>query len=381
MTEPLASVRRRYRDRFLELDAPQFSWPFESASRKTISFEAIEPLIWPECRSSVLVFVDGYFDESLSNCSSLPDTCVRLPMDQAITTYGMLLQNHLFQELHEEKDAHALLNGAMQGRGLFFYIPPHVEVPCVQLLSILSSERWMAPRLQIFLGSHARLELVQTIHGGALATDVIDVVLDAGAQLNIGDMSSLSAGARLFRTFRATLKKDATLSSFSISNGASMLRQRLAVRLCEEGASAHLMGLDRLSEKKESHTHVIVEHQAPRCQSRQHFKKVLEDSSRSRFAGTIRVERGAEKTEANQLSQNLLLSDTAVAIAQPNLEIFNDDVKATHGATFSQLDAEEIFYARTRGLSEMAAKELLLHGFCRELIDSIPILAMRKRLL
>ena len=380
-SDALSSVRRRYWDRFLEIDSSKVNWPSHGAVQKKISYDAIESLVWPECRSSCLVFVDGYFDESLSNCSALPDSIVRLPIEQAMTTYGILLQNRLSKELHEEKDSFAALNGAMQGRGLFLYLPPSVNLLApVQILSILSSDRLMAPRYQIFLGRNSRLDLIHTIHGSGMATDVLDVVMDSGSKLNIGDSTSLSADARLFRSFRATLKKDAALSSFSTSNGASTLRQSLNVYLCEPEASAILLGLDCLRDERQSNTHVLVEHMAPHCHSRQHFKKVLHDKSRSLFAGTIRVEQAAQKTEAYQLSQNLILSDTAAALAKPELEIFADDVKATHGATFSQLDPEEIFYCRSRGLSEIAAKDLLLQGFCRELIDIIPIRAMRERL-
>jgi Fe-S cluster assembly protein SufD len=145
----------------------------------------------------------------------------------------------------------------------------------------------------------------------------------------------------------------------------------LQATLLEEGSEVHFKGLDNLSGNLEAHTHILIEHKAPHCISRQHFKKALREQSLSSFEGKIYVHPEAQKTEAYQLNQNLILSDGAKANAKPNLEIFADDVKASHGATFSQMNEEEIFYFRARGLSLKEAKSLLFEGFCRELVDGI----------
>ncbi len=135
-----------------------------------------------------------------------------------------------------------------------------------------------------------------------------------------------------------------------------------------------------LGNREQSHINIYMDHSAPSCISRQFFKNVLAAQSLSSFTGKIYVKRAAQKTEAYQLNQNLLLSDQATANSKPNLEIFADDVKASHGATVSQLDDEQAFYLRTRGVSAQEAKSLLTIGFCREVLDGIEISSLRDKL-
>jgi Fe-S cluster assembly protein SufD len=128
-----------------------------------------------------------------------------------------------------------------------------------------------------------------------------------------------------------------------------------------------------LNEKRESHIHVLIDHQAPNCRSFQLYKGVVNDFSRSSFEGKILVRQAAQKTDAFQLNNNLLLSDRAHADSKPNLEIFADDVKASHGATVGQLDEEQLFYMQTRGFSKAEAQNMLVYSFSKELLDMIPI--------
>ena len=135
-----------------------------------------------------------------------------------------------------------------------------------------------------------------------------------------------------------------------------------------------------LSDKREAHTHIFMEHQAPFCRSYQLFKSVLNDFSRSSFEGKIMVSQAAQKTEAFQLNHNLFLNDHAHADSKPNLEIFADDVKASHGATVGQLDADQLFYMKTRGFSDEEAKNLLVYGFCEQVIEMIPLPSLREEI-
>ena len=136
-----------------------------------------------------------------------------------------------------------------------------------------------------------------------------------------------------------------------------------------------------LDEKQEAHTHVLVDHQAPSCQSNQFFKGVLTDLARSSFEGKIYVRREAQKTMAYQLNRNLLLSERANADSKPNLEIFADDVKASHGATIGQLDEEQLFYLRTRGYSQEEARNILVYAYVKEVLDLITVPTLHQVLL
>jgi Fe-S cluster assembly protein SufD len=151
-------------------------------------------------------------------------------------------------------------------------------------------------------------------------------------------------------------------------------RHDYRVAMSGENSEALLHGLLTLKDRREAHNNILIDHQAPHCRSNQLFKGVLSDVSRSSFEGKILVRQEAQKTEAFQLNNNLLLSERANADSKPNLEIFADDVKASHGATIGQLNAEHLFYLKTRGLRDIEAKKLLVNGFCREILDLIPIM-------
>ena len=347
--DALAAIRRKFWDRYQEVKASIRALPQFIAPRKT-----------SDLRSDI-VFVDGYYEEEIS---SPPEGCICLPLDQAMKSYGVVLQNRFAKELNEEREEFAVLNGAIH-QGLFLYVPPNTQVKPLTILSQLSSDGWMAPRLQIFLGKGSSLDLTEIHRGSGVASALIDIVCEENSELRILDVPELSEGAELYRTLRATLKKGARLVSLSKTNGAANLRYSFHIQLAQENSEVDLRGLDLLSKENQAHTNILIEHLAPHCRSSQHFKKVLEDKSRSSFEGKIYVHPIAQKTEAYQLNQNLLLSKDAFAKSLPNLEIFADDVKASHGATISQLDEEEIFYLRSRGLSELEAKRLLLKGFCQ----------------
>jgi Fe-S cluster assembly protein SufD len=181
-----------------------------------------------------------------------------------------------------------------------------------------------------------------------------------------------------FDFFRGVLKKNCSLDVVNVNNGSATMRTDFRVVMKGENSDASLSSLSMLGEKRESHSYVIIDHQAERCRSRQLFKSVLSDRSRSSFEGKILVRKEADKTDAFQLNNNLLLSDLANADSKPNLEIFADDVKASHGATVGQLDPEQVFYLKTRGFSLKESKKLLIGSFAKEVLDLLPKNSLEK---
>lgn len=155
----------------------------------------------------------------------------------------------------------------------------------------------------------------------------------------------------------------------SVNRGAKALRQDYRVDLVGEMADAKLSGLSLLSGLKQCSTNVLISHIAPHTTSMQLFKAVLDDFSQGSFQGEIFVAKEAQKTQAYQINKNIILGKRAIANSKPNLQIFADDVKASHGATISQLDENVLFYLKSRGVSADAAKRLLLDAFCKEITD------------
>lgn len=358
--DPLMGVRQKGWERFERIGLPRpkqeaFQYvqlaklQFPSlAQRKTTSLEP----------RSGLVFVDGFFEESLSLISA-PLIC--LPLDKALRSYALFLQNRLTKAMQEESDPFAALNGAFHGRGAFLYIPPKCRAK-LNLTQIFTGSELVSPRLHLYLGRNAELELIQSSEGSsALSNGLIDFVLDEGAQLYFEDRHKGQ-----FQTVRGVCKRNSYCKALFL---AAATRHSIRVQLAEENAEVALFGLAKLDGETEQHVHVTVEHAAVHTRSKQHFKSVLKDQSRFSFEGKIYVQPVAQKTEAYQLNNNLVLSDQASANAKPNLEIFADDVKASHGATVGQLDAEQLFYLRSRGLSLQEARDWLIEGFCKEILD------------
>jgi Fe-S cluster assembly protein SufD len=389
----LRGMREKAWDHFLELGLPEkkdeafkyvplrrfYELALQGPSTVAIQKEEILPHIYPECRGSYIVFVNGSYVPELSDLTNIPKKVVILPIVDAMRSYGPFLQSRWSKTLKEEPDPFAILNLAVHPKGLFFYVPPKVCIDApIQTLFLSTGENSFAPaRLQLFLASQTEVQWISSIAGDGVQQTLLDVAIEDGASFQQTDVAHAGKGWH-FNFLRATLKRDSRLKYFSMTSGERVTRHSLRAHLQGENADALLQGLWHLQKAAESHTHVFVEHAAPHARSLQKFKGVLKDVAKSSFEGKIFVRPEAQKTEAYQVNHNLLLSEGAIANAKPNLEIFADDVKASHGATFAQVDEEQLFYLKSRGLSSADAKQLLIRGFMQEMIDQIPIASVRK---
>lgn len=366
-----------------------YSRSFEFSFYADIDPETLQPFILPECSQSVLVLINGHYQPDLSRLSALPKKLIVLPLQEAYRTYGSFLNNQWNKFLKEESDPFSLINGALYQDGLFLYAPPKtvLNVP-IQILQITAAQEvpiFSTPRLQGFIGSQSQVDLISThaylSEQETLLNFSMDFSLDDDSHLRFIQMPfNQSKDSWHFDSFRANLKRNCVLKTVLATEGLSSQRYDYRISLAGENAEADLNGIWLLSENNEAHAHVLIDHQAPHCRSMQLFKGVLNDSSHSSFEGKILVQQAAQKTEAFQLNNNLLLSDKARAESKPNLEIFADDVKASHGATVGQLDKEQLFYLKTRGYSENAAKNLLVYGYCKEIFDLVPLTSIRNEI-
>ncbi len=323
--------------------------------------------------NDTLVFVNGTFCPHLS---TVPKPWIALPLSVARKTYGQFLNPRL--QLKEEQDPFAILNGACFSEGLLLYLPPksHAEKPLkiVHLTHSLEEPALMCPRIHIFAGkdSQGSLHFSQKLTvAHAWANSFIDIALDERANLSFTHLNEQHESAHDFLAVRATLKNRSHFKSFSCTNGGATSRHDYQVRLTESDAEAYLYGVWDLKGARQHHVNVLMQHVEPNCVSLQKFKGVVRESSRSSFEGKIYVNKEAQKTQAYQMNHNLVLDERASAYVKPNLEIFADDVKASHGATVGQLDAEHLFYLRSRGMTQEEAYALLVRGFTREIVESL----------
>lgn len=297
---------------------------------------------------------------------ALPAGVEALPLAQAALTYGAFLNSRWSRSLKEETSAHAALNGAVHGEGLFFYIPPgtKVEAP-IHLNHHLAPDTLTLPRVHLFIGAGAQVELIEKVSGEGQCNGLFDIALEDGVRATL----TLLHDGHIHSSIRATLKRNAHLKTFAYTESGSLTHD-YRVALAGENGEVDLTGGWHLRDDHRINNNIHVEHIAPHCRSSQLFKGVLHDTSRSSFIGKIYVHREAQKTDAFQLNNNLILSDRASAHSEPNLEIFADDVKASHGSTTGQFDPAELFYLRTRGLTESAAKSLLVDAFLKQVMVS-----------
>ncbi|MBI3237090.1 MAG: SufD family Fe-S cluster assembly protein [Chlamydiales bacterium] len=351
------------------------------ASSAHITQEQIASAISLDSKHSYIVFVNGFFRPDLSDISALPSQVQLLPLSSAIHSHGAFLNRRLNKTLLDERDSFAALNAALHTEGVFLYIPPKIQlsvpIQTIHVASHTQEGEWSYPRIHLFLGRQSQVSWIKTaysVEGGSFGhtNAVIDLSLEEGARLKIVDRTAEDVSERFhFEALRATLKRDSYLQTVSLSCGGLCVRQDYRITLAEQGAEAQLLGLNTLKGNAHSHSHILMEHAASHTRSFQRFKSLVDEAAQTSFEGKIHVLPQVEKIEAYQLNQNLLLSDTGVVNSKPNLEIFADDVKASHGVTVAQLDPQLLFYLKTRGVSETEAKKLLILGFCKDILSEM----------
>lgn len=397
-SDPLARLRAKGWDHFAELGLPTkkneayqylrlqplFEKSLDSAKSLHVTQEEIASRVLPECKKSYAVFINGQLDLSLSCFEGLPKKVVAIPLQEALRSFGSFINNQVVKNLQEEVDPFAALNTAFVQKALFFYAPPNTVLNTpFQILHLIGGQnQCLCPHVEFFFGALSEAEVIITVHYLEGESNFFNTAthfsLEEGARVSyFRHVNPESAKHWHFDATRGQLKRDSVLNSYIFQRGEELYRDDYKISLMGSNAEAHLYGLGVLKESRESHTHVLMDHQAPDCRSTQLFKGVLDDAAHASFEGKIYIHKIAQKTQAFQMNNNLLLNERARAESKPNLEIFADDVKASHGSTMGRIDKEQLFYLQTRGLSLEAAKKLLVKGFCAEVIELFKIPSMQ----
>jgi Fe-S cluster assembly protein SufD len=326
-----------------------------------------------------LVFVNGFYCPQLSRINPVAAGVRMESLAAALAQDAGLLETHLGQYAHTAKNPFAALNQAFFSDGAFISVPPGVEVAePVQLLYISSAKHAgeaILPRNLVLAGAHSKLTVVESY----LSASDVPYFTNAVTEILAGDNSRVehvklqdeAPGAFHLATIAGEFGRTSHVSVHSIALGARLSRNNIRVKLAGEGLECILNGLYLTRGEQLADHHIIVEHAQPHCASHEYFNGILDDKSRGVFHGRIYVHPVAQKTDAKQTNKNLLLSDQACANTKPQLEIYADDVKCTHGATIGQLNAESIFYLRSRGMSQDTARRMLIHAFAGEIIERI----------
>ena len=341
----------------------------------------------PECVSAapfaaldrhVIAFVDGHFRADMSDYAGLGTQSECILLNEGLIDAPDWLQKQLGQSFADEADALSALNTVFLTGGVAIHLPAGAKVDKpVELLfaNTGSKPQTLNTRCLVVIGDGAEMTLLETHLGGGngryVSNSWTEVILGEGSKAHhIKVQDEASAAVHLAST-HSVIGAAASFKTFCLSAGAQTTRNQIKVRLAGEEGYVGITGTYLLSGKQHCDTALMVDHSVPECSSGELFKCVMDDHARGIFQGKIIVRPDAQKTDGMQMSQGLLLSETAEFDAKPELEIFADDVRCTHGATSGQLDEEPLFYLRSRGIPAEEAKSLLIGAFIGEAIDEI----------
>ena len=362
--------------------ARQSFHPLRTPTR--LQLEDIKPLCIEEATTR-LVFVDGVHAPELSGLK--PDAALTVgTLPAMLSTQAASLEAHLGQQVTGHDAFFAALNTAFLQDAAVLVVPRDTALAAPVHLLFISTQSEVAshPRLLLVAGAGSKVTVIEdyvALHEGSYFTNAVtEVVVGANAQLEHVRLQRESKHSFHMASCAVSLAAASRYHSTSVALGGQTSRLDLTVTQTAEGSECLLDGLALIKGEQLADTHTFIDHAKPHGTSRQLHKCIVGGTAHAVFNGQVMVRPGAQKTDSAQSSRNLLLSSRAQVDTQPQLEIFADDVKCTHGATVGQLDSDEVFYLQSRGLSERVARNLLTYAFGAEVINRIPVASLRQQL-
>jgi len=303
-----------------------------------------------------------------------------MPLSQAVKEHPDLVRPRLFSEARPDRDKLSALHAALFSGGTFLYVPGGVAVekPLVSQFWSSGGGAAVLPHTLIVAGPGSSFNyldefLSPDLDRPALTSGSAEVFAGEGSVVGYLSLQRWGRHAWQFADQRVRAERDATVRLVAVGLGGRFAKNRIEATLAGPGASAELKALFFGSQQQFFDFHTLQEHQVGNTTSDLLFKGALRDEARSLYAGLIRIEPGATRSNAYQANRNLLLSKTAKANSIPMLEILNNDVRCTHGATIAPVDPEHIFYLESRGIPAPTAERMIVHGFFGEVLDRIPV--------
>jgi Fe-S cluster assembly protein SufD len=398
----LGLVRKAALDRFVALGFPTLDdeeWKYTNVApiAKTsyrlgteskvpgLKVEQLQRITFGEMECSYLVFLNGRFAPQLSRIRPLPEGVRIGSLAAALEEEPGRVEPHLARHAGFEKQAFVALNTAFLQDGAFVHLPRRkvMEEP-IHLIFVTSpngAPLISHPRNLIVAEEGSQVSVVESYvslgDAAYLTNAVTEVVASDGAVVDLCKLQRESEQATHVATLQSHLSRSTRFASHSISLGGALVRNDVNMVLDAEGIECVLNGLYLAQETQHVDNHTFIDHAKPHCASREFYKGVLSGRSHGVFNGKILVRKDAQKTDAKQTNKNLLLSEEALVDTKPQLEIYADDVRCTHGATIGQLDEDALFYLRSRGVGREDARSLLIHAFATDLISRIPVKPVR----
>ena len=349
-------------------------------------YSKIEKYLIDDIDSYKIIFVDGIYCSHLSETTHEGmDICL---MSSVLNKpkYSPIIENYFNKAL--KKDGITDLNTAFSKEGAFIHIPKNkfVEKP-IQIIHFNSgneSSLMLQPRNLIIVDENSQLQIIerhQNLNENEVLTNsVTEIFVNPKSIVDYYKIQNDNKQASIIDTTSIVQEHNSVCTLHTFSFGGKLTRNNLTFSQKGEHIESIMKGITIIEEKQHVDHNTLVHHIKPNCESHQDYKGIFDDSSTGVFNGTVVVEKEAQKTNAFQANNNVLLSDKASINTKPQLEIFADDVKCSHGCTIGQLDRNALFYLKTRGIPEKEAKALLMYGFANNVMQSVKIPELKNRI-
>ncbi|GBD88779.1 feS cluster assembly protein SufD [bacterium BMS3Abin03] len=355
------------------------------SSGKKVSSELIKKFLFDKMEHNFIVFINGRFSQENSKLLALPKGVIAGSISDAIKEKNPLIEKHFGKYANLSDQIFTALSTAFTKDGAFIYVPEGkvIEEPVhiIFLTSNGNKKIITQPRNLFIAGKNSRVTIIEhyvTENKGVYFTNTVtEIVAEENAVVNHIKLQEESIEAFHIARMEVDQERDSNFTSVLFSNGGNISRNDFNTHFNDEGGECKLNGLFLLDDNQLFDAHTLIDHAKPNCSSHEHYRGILDDNARGVFNGKVLVRPDAQKTNAFQQNNNILLSNNASVDTKPQLEIFADDVKCSHGATIGQLDNDAKFYLNSRGIGDEAAKAILLHAFASDVIKSVKINSVR----
>jgi Fe-S cluster assembly protein SufD len=354
----------------------------------TLNEDQIKKFLFKNISKNRLVFVNGHFVKRLSKTINLPNGVIVGNIASEIKNDSNVIDKHFSKYANYKDHIFTALSTAFTRDGAFIFIPDGkiVEEP-IHILFITDSkgEKILTqPRNLFVAGKNSQVSIIEhytSINDDIYFTNVVSEIV-AGQDSIIDHVKLQEESINSFHISREEIDQErgSNFTSHSISFGGAIARNDIQSHFNDQGSECTLNGLYLLKGKQLYDSHTMIDHAKPHCNSHEHYKGILDDQSRGVFNGKVLVRPDAQKTNAFQENNNIILSDDALVNTKPQLEIFADDVKCSHGATVGQLDMDSLFYLKSRGIGEEKARTILIHAFASDIVKTIKIESVKNYL-
>lgn len=357
---------------------------FIPGEKTAVDSNRIKKFLFDELEHSLMVFVNGHFSVELSRLEELPKNVTISSLADEIKSNNPLIEKYFGKYASHENHVFTALSTAFTKDGAFIHVPDRKIVEnAIHIIFLTTSNQklFTQPRNLFIAGKNSQVTIIEHYISDDdsiyFTNSVTEIVADENAIVDHIRLQEESKQAFHIARMEVDQEKSSNFTSHLISTGAELSRNDFNARFNAEGSECTLNGLFMIDGNQLFDAHTMIDHAKPHCVSHEHYKGILQDKSKGVFNGKVMVRPDAQKTNAFQENNTILLSDDAVMNTKPQLEIFADDVKCSHGATIGKLDQNAMFYLKSRGIGDEAAMAILIHAFASDVITSIKIPALR----